>query len=367
MKLAVFQDHASSLLIDPKDYKIGQDLDANDDAASIFFELANAELIGYRVSDGFSLNIRASSPSINGEDAMVVIKQRSNAKTHTGGIVWETSYLLAAFLSSKFRNKSGYPLGKTLEIGAGCGMLGLILATTKLASRVVMTEAAEVMDILTENVEQNVAETPTSKKDSDNNDEGELSSSRKGIHGTNHLPACSKECISVRRLRWDCLHEDVIAAAPNNSSSQENDLEPNSFDTIVGTDVVFSPSLVCPLLETIKLMARKKDTGSTKATRIYLCLQIRCSDSHSLLFSEAHKYGLEVVEASDELASFCPWGVELECLLLKINVKEETTNQSTKQRKSSKENKRKTEKSSKENKRKKKHKKSLKKRKRDEC
>jgi hypothetical protein len=286
MKLAVFQDHASSLLLidSPKDYT-GVDEDAND-AASIFFELANAKLIGYRVSNRFSCNARASSPSVNKDDAMVIIKQHGDAKNHTGGIVWETSYLLAAFLSSKFgsnldRNKSDYPLGKTPEIGAGCGVLGLILATTKLASRVVMTEAAEVMDILTENVEQNVAESPTTNNESDNDDDDDLNNNIKGIHGTNHLPVCSKDCISVRRLRWDCLQEDVIAAAPDSSSAQDNDLEPNSFDTIVGTDVVFSPSLVCPLLETIKLMARKKDAESTKATSIYLCLQIRCADSHS--------------------------------------------------------------------------------------
>ena len=111
-------------------------------------------------------------------------------------------------------------------------------------------------------------------------------------------------------------------------------------------------------------MARKKEAESTKATRIYLCLQIRCADSHSLLFSEAHKYGLEVVDVTEELAAFCPWAVELECLLLKINVKEETTKKSKKQKKASKEKKSKKT-PSKEKKSKKKDKKSSKRRKRD--
>lgn len=351
MKLTVFQDYASSLSLGQNEPH-GED-DGND-AASVFFELANAELIGYRVAN--------NSSSTQKDDAMVIIKQHSDAKAHTGGIIWETSYMLANFLSSKFgsntdRNKvdgeRDYPLGKTLEIGAGCGMLGLILATTKLATRVVMTEAAEVMDILTENVDQNVAEPEAT------------SNERKRIHGTNYMPSCPKECVSVRRLRWDCLEEDVLAVT-DTSLAQENDLKPNSFDTIVGTDVVFSPSLVCPLLETIKLMAHKKDAQSTKATRIYLCLQIRCADSHSLLFSEAHKYGLEVIDVTEELTTFCPWAEELECLLLKINVEEEVTKQRKKRKKHSDEKKRKKT-SSKEKKSKKKDKKSSKRRKREEC
>ena len=349
MKVTVFQDYARSLSDDGKDA-----------ASDVFFELANAELIGYRVPN--------NSSSANEDDAMVIIKQHSDAKTHTGGIVWETSYLLASFLSLKFgsnidRNKvhgdRKYPLGKTLEIGAGCGMLGLILAAMKLSSRVVMTEAAEVMNILTENVDQNIAKPPTTNNESDSDDDDRLSSNEKGIYDTNHKPACPKECVSVRRLRWDCLEEDVPAVASDRSLAQENDLQPNSFDTIVGTDVVFSPSLVCPLLETIKLMARKKEAESTTATRIYLCLQIRCADSHSLLFSEAHKYGLEVVDVTEELAAFCPWAVELECLLLKINVKE-----SKKRKKASKEKKSKKT-PSKEKKSKKKDKKSSKRRKRE--
>ena len=207
-EISVFQDYARSLSDDGKDHA----------------ELANAELIGYRVPN--------NSSSANEDDAMVIIKQHSDAKTHTGGIVWETSYLLASFLSLKFgsnidRNKvhgdREYPLGKTLEIGAGCGMLGLILATTKLSSRVVMTEAAEVMNILTENVDQNIAKPPT-YNDSDRDDDDRLSSDENGIYDTNHKLACPKECVSVRRLRWDCLDEDVPAVASDRSLAQENDL-----------------------------------------------------------------------------------------------------------------------------------------------
>ena len=359
MKLTVFQDFAN--LNCSTDVNNSSVADEND-AASIFFELANADLIGYRVA-------RSNSPSISRDSAMIVIKQHNDSRAHTGGIIWETSYLLAAFLSSKFGsndNKSDvnhHPLGKTLEIGAGCGMLGLVLATTMLSSKVVTTEAEEVMGILTENVDQNT----TNDEEKCIGDEKNGNMDVKGIHGTKHLPVCSKENISVHRLRWDCLQED-ISSSTYSSKGQENDLNPHSFDTIVGTDVVFSPSLVCPLLETIKLMSHKKDAESKKSTRIYLCLQVRCADSHSMLFSEAHKYDLEVINITEELNSHCPWGKELECLLLQVNVKENTTitKHCKKQKKKSKE-KKSSKTSSKVNRRKKKDKKSSKKRKRDEC
>lgn len=338
MNLAIFQDYARSLTSEEciKGCIVEEEKDADaEDASSVFFELANAPLVGFRVIP--------SNVGVDNEDGMVIIKQHNDAKAHTGGIVWETAYLLALFLSSKFgNNQAGRSLGKTLEIGAGLGMLGLVLAANKLASRVVMTEAEEVMEILIDNVNQNVIEAHDNEK--------------KSVHGMPYFPVCPKECISVRQLRWDCLQEDISYAAANRNREEENDLEPHSFDTIVGTDVVFSPSLVCPLLETIRCMARMKNEYSA-STRIYLCLQIRCSDSHKLLFSEAHKYGLEVVDVTEELSSICPWAVELECLLLQINVTRKVSKEVSKKRKKSskekskKKHKKKSERSSKKRKR----------------
>jgi len=333
MNLAVFQDYARSLIPEVciKGYSVEEENADAEDASSVFFELANAPLVGFKVN-----------VAVDNEDGMVIIKQHNDAKAHTGGIVWETAYLLALFLSSKFgNNKAAGSLGKTLEIGAGLGMLGLILAANKLASRVVVTETEEVMDILIDNVNQNVTEAHDKKK---------------SVHGTPYFPVCPKECISVRQLRWDCLQEDISYAAADKNMEEDNDLEPHSFDTIVGTDVVFSPCLVCPLLETIQCMARMKNEYSA-STRIYLCLQIRCSDSHKLLFSEAHKYGLEVIDITEELSSICPWAVELECLLLQINVTRKASKEVSKKRKktskekSKKKHKKKSERSSKKRKR----------------
>ena len=85
------------------------------------------------------------------------------------------------------------------------------------------------------------------------------------------------------------------------------------------------------------------------------------------MFSEAHKYGLEVIDVTKELAAFCPWAEELECLLLKINVVEEVTRQNKKRKKHSEEKKSKKTSSKEGKKSKTKDKKRSKRRKRDEC
>ena len=372
------------------------------DPASVFFELANSSYVAYRVP-----KTHLNDDVLSSNEKMVVIRQDNDCSIHTGGIVWETAYLLAEFLLAKFgheqskphesnlhneqpNDNSRHPLGKTLEIGAGCGMLGLILASSALSSKVVLTEASEVMENLAYNVKENVMESVCNEKGAkerkhalQNNDEIPVV---KFVHGiTTYLPSCPPERISVRQLRWDRLDEDTRATsskkkrtkkdpplesptADAKSENSNNELEPHSFDTIVGTDVVFSPSLVQPLLETIQRMAhipghgketkKKKKTKKSKKekkkskeknidddiphsskhqnanltrreTLIYLCLQIRCPDSHALLFSEAPKYGLEVIEITQELSANsedgnisgrCAWGLDLECVLLKINV-----------------------------------------------
>ena len=124
--------------------------------------------------------------------------------------------------------------------------------------------------------------------------------------------------------RWDCLEEDIAGSnlsktGAKNGSKESLQLWPHSFDTIVGTDVVFTPTLVRPLLACLALMAHKH-------TNIYLCLQVRCADSHDLLLEKASKFGLKVKDCShkafmEECSSTCSWGIDMECKLLHITVK----------------------------------------------
>ena len=301
----------------------GTDDEEGSDVSVIFFELANASEVAYRLmSAGESRGITSRSSDgaketdggFEYKDQVIRVRQNSSVQEHTGGIVWETSYLLASFLLERHfgpnqrlcqranrpsANTSAQPspLGKVLEIGSGCGMLGLVLAASGLASSVILTECTEVMDDLRSNVERNIVAEDIS---------------------------LSPDIVSVKQLRWDRLEEDVALSRKNTQESAKSNsrsvcqLQPHSFDTIVGTDVVFTSALVRPLLACLALLAHPR-------TNIYLCLQVRCADSHALLLKKASKFGLRVEDCTevafrDECPS-CSWGVDMECKLLHVTVK----------------------------------------------
>ena len=177
-----------------------------------------------------------------------------------------------------------------------CGMLGLVLASSGFCQKVVMTETTEVLPNLVKNRNLNLEREET--KNTSN-------ITYKGLEPS---------LISVRRLRWDKVKKDVSACKNNDHS---DDLKYHSFDTIVGTDVVFATSLVKPLLKTLQKMSHSN-------TMIYLCLQIRCADSHALLLRKANKYGFQCIDCTDELKSMpvYSWGLELECKILRLSILE---------------------------------------------
>lgn len=80
------------------------------DPAEAFFELANAPVVGFKIDN----HIKQISAKKKIKE--VRIRQISDCQSHTGGIVWETSYFLSIYLTSKHSC-----LGKVLEVGAGCG------------------------------------------------------------------------------------------------------------------------------------------------------------------------------------------------------------------------------------------------------
>eukprot|EP01043_Picozoa_sp_COSAG02_P104459 COSAG02_NODE_40455_length_405_cov_1.009804_1_plen_134_part_11 len=95
----------------------------DDDLQTRLFELANAPAVTYRCQGGQHITVR----------------QDRTAKVHTGGIVWETAFLLALFLeqqqqknNKKKQSQAAAPsvvgARHVLEVGAGCGLLGMVLA-----------------------------------------------------------------------------------------------------------------------------------------------------------------------------------------------------------------------------------------------
>mmetsp|Transcript_12983 Transcript_12983/g.19782 ORF Transcript_12983/g.19782 Transcript_12983/m.19782 type:complete len:297 (-) Transcript_12983:65-955(-) len=238
-------------------------------SAEALFEMANSSCVSYRI---------CGHPN-----RTIVVRQDRDCQDHTGGIVWETAYLLASFLEQKFGSKdqksSKCALGQTLEVGAGCGLLGLVLSAAELSNRVVMTEATEAMHNLKSNVKD----------------------VRRKFRETNAI----EMNVIAQQLRWDNCKLDI---------KNGGDALSGEFDTIVGTDVVFRKDLVKPLLKTLH-------TFSHSNTKVYLCLQERCVDAHSELMQKAPRY-FKVEDQTQELRNTkgCVWGVQdLECKLIMLS------------------------------------------------
>jgi predicted nicotinamide N-methyase len=269
------------VVTDKKDTLIFQDVvkddeKRDDEALSLaFFELANVAHVGYRLQQA---NQRRRQSEKDDSSILITVEQDTTAcGNHTGGIVWETSYLLLNYMLQK-RQK----LGRVLEVGAGCGLLGQVLGASGWCKQVVLTETKEVLVNLNANLERNA----------------ELFSAA----SSKKKKKKQRSIISAQQLDWLAYEKDAI-----------DDLKKHSFDTIVGTDVVFSPSLVEPLLSTLTFMA-------SKASVVYLCLQIRCEDSHNLLLKKAESHGWKMRNISEELASIpeCAWGLQMECHLIQL-------------------------------------------------
>lgn len=279
-KCLVFQDVMKAFL-DPGKANDNEtqeeDFDEDTEVSNTMFELANSPLVGFRVGklpdskDGTkaagSKDLKASSSSCT-----IAVKQDINAcNNHTGGIVWETAYLLLQYLQTKEN------LGTTLEVGAGCGMLGQVLAAQRVAKIVVMTEHKDVVPNLASNLKRNKAQ----------------------------LLSVQASPVHVCELDWEQFDRDVHLS--------KDLLKPHACDTILGTDVVFSIKLVEPLWKTLQFMSHSK-------TNIYLCLQERCAASHRLLLEKAAVYGFDMKDISTQFGQIpsCQWGSSLECKLFHI-------------------------------------------------
>lgn len=216
-------------------------LDDGLDTPTKLFELANIPVVGYRCT---SKAMRTGHPETEGmgkareggEEASVVwIRQDPSVVECTGGVLWETAFLLASFLlndeehspillgqAARARAGAGagaaaaaggsVPVPTVLELGAGCGLVGL--ASAEAGCTVCTTEAPPAMDNLRYNVQANM-----------------------------DLVDASGGQVSAMPLSWGSAAD---AAAVRNGYGTA------TFDLIVGTDVVFNVELVAPLLATMR-------------------------------------------------------------------------------------------------------------------
>lgn len=234
--------------------------DDGDCLATRLFELANLEAVSFVASSGRTLVVR-QDPAI----------------PHTGGCVWETAYLMALWAHAELEPRAklaaqrGEPL-RVLEVGAGCGFVGLALA--HMGCRVLLTEQPGVLANLEENVRRN---NPRAL----------------GLRGG--------EC-GAARLRWGDA-EDLAA------------LRGETFDLIIGTDVVYCPELVSPLLRTLWACC------DSERTSVLLCLQQRCVASHALLLTRAPDFfgAVEHVPLGEAPCALVrAFAAELDCELLRF-------------------------------------------------
>ena len=201
--------------------------------SDIFFELANADILRYRCSRG-DITIE--------QDRDIEGKRTASEGPQTGGIVWETAFFLSMYLTELY-SKEGpnrpKPIERILEVGAGCGLLGLVLAQ-EWGAKVLLTDTPTATTTLVANV------------------------------AANEDALVSPAEAEAKILRWDVASDRdglgwTAAAEEEGSGPGENLVA----DIILGTDVVFTEWLVEPLLETLHALCKAE-------TVVYLCLQPRC-------------------------------------------------------------------------------------------
>lgn len=240
-----------------QDQMLGDDNAADVSPAEVFFDIANEKVIAYRLFDSRTI---------------VRVHQDSNVPDSTGGVVWETSYFLATY----FERSGDMPKSGTnvLEVGAGCGLLGLVIAHH--GCHVVSTESAETIAVLRANVDAN-----------------------------QNTVIRSGGSIAAEILHWQIDGDRALIGQ-------------RKFDVVVGTDVVFDKALVEPLLATMHHFCHS-------STSVWLCVQERCALAHAELLRLAPKYFAEVQNLSKALSTTpgCASAGRLECWLLRLSGRRE--------------------------------------------
>lgn len=213
--------------------------------------------------------------------ASVQVAQDLGATEHSGGVVWETAFFLARYLQQHVLPDLQASVGggrppKIVDVGAGCGLLGLTLA--KLGCQVLLTDQGSAL----QNLSANVAAA------------GEASGAK------------------AAQLAWGDA-SDLAAVC-----------EQGPFDLVVASDVVFARRLVGPLLDTVAALmtAKRPSTGDGPPARCWLCVQKRDPDAHEALLEDGPARFHCKQLSFDGLPGF-EAAVELECMMFRLGPKQQ--------------------------------------------
>ncbi|KAF2069594.1 hypothetical protein CYY_009085 [Polysphondylium violaceum] len=175
-----------------------------------------------------------------GVDILVnVLNSASTDFDLTGQVIWPAAQVLTQYIIS---NQHEYRDKNILEVGSGVGVCGLFLA--RLGQPCTLSDNNEtVMELLRMNVQESI-------------DRG-------------------YPCKEVT-LDWG-VEKDI-----NNCLSSD----PNGYDYIIGSDVVYWQTSIVPLFETVDKLLHKSSTS-----RFIICYQSRSTQTDNYLLKKAQEYG----------------------------------------------------------------------------
>mmetsp|Transcript_38300 Transcript_38300/g.50476 ORF Transcript_38300/g.50476 Transcript_38300/m.50476 type:complete len:279 (+) Transcript_38300:260-1096(+) len=175
----------------------------------------------------------------------------------TGQIVWPVSVFLSWYIA---QNCNLFECKKVVELGAGCGLSGLV--ASQFSAQTALTDGNEiVVKLLEKNAE------------------------KQKIEGR-----CRGQ-IHVSQLVWGI--KDVAEKFIEQFGAP---------DVIIGADVVCWPAFILPFLKTVKLLLLRSSDPSNAA--LHLGFVNRANNVQESFFSEAIKMGFQIQAISSE--SFIP-------------------------------------------------------------
>ncbi|RXW17043.1 hypothetical protein EST38_g8819 [Candolleomyces aberdarensis] len=179
----------------------------------------------------------------------------------TGLRTWTAAFFLAQYL---LQNPDIVLQKRVLELGSGIGFTGIVVGTVQVLSQ---AQGSPLPKLWLTDVDETVLSVCRRNVD--------LSCNLSSLHGN----------IQVARIDWfDALNE---TSAYNMSFVIREQMDP---ELIIGSDIVFDPSLIKPLLSTLKL-------AITDSNRTALfALTMRNETTMSMFLSSAQSMGFMVEE-----------------------------------------------------------------------
>lgn len=244
----------------------------------------------------------------NNANRLIIEQQKSLGK---GGLVWDAGVILADHLiatqndwvpttkqneegnhNDDARASSATPTNriKIVELGAGTGVTGLMLAKAIPKSHVYITDLPDVIRLIERNVERNFhtdsIKTMISDEDLIFMDRGEAAQEIPKVNAnklscTGSLPQLSEADLNVMYEFTDIDNVDSFQQSSSNVTAKvlrwgmKEDYCDGPFDLIIGADVVASLYDPSALVQTIYDLCHEKSI-------IYICVRRRLSEYHNL-------------------------------------------------------------------------------------